>query len=182
MVKAEWLPHVDARPRLWARFQVWTQVQAGDHGICPLLFIVIVEVLAQPAVFRNHEAWPDGRPVLLTYLGSPVSLFSIWSLVNSANAAAPEASCYLPLQAASSPWSVYLYITSCCGALLVLLLFLSICKDVNCGGIYSSLEKYRLDRSPFCSLPYLFLFEQMRRVDFMEFSQGHNAIYTLLFI
>ena len=36
--------------------------------------------------------------------------------------------------------SIYLYITSCCSTQLVLLLLLSICRDINCNGVYLSLK------------------------------------------
>lgn len=34
------------------------------YSICPLVFIVVVRVVAQLAVFRNREVQPDGQPVL----------------------------------------------------------------------------------------------------------------------
>jgi hypothetical protein len=53
-----------------------------------------------------------------------------------------------------SPWSIYLYITSCCSTQLVLLF--SICRDVNCSGIYSSFKNtFEIGHS--FSLCYIFI-------------------------
>lgn len=105
------------------------------HGICPWLLIVIVQVLAQPAVFRIHESLQMdslcfSRTLAPPWLSSPSGVCT----------AAPAANFYLPLQAVFPLWSIYLCITSCCSTPLALLLFLSICRDVNCSGIYYSLK------------------------------------------
>lgn len=71
---------------------------------------------------------------------SPKLPFSIWSLANCASAAAPGANFYLPFHCCVLSLRIYLYFTSCCSTQLALLLLLSICRDINCNGVYLSLK------------------------------------------
>lgn len=100
--------------------------------------IVVAQVLTHAVVFMNHEGLPDGQPVLLTYLAPPSfpSPSGVWLTVPMLQHQEPTSTCLST--AAFSPWSIYLYIASCCSTQLVLLLLLSICRDVNCSGIYLS--------------------------------------------
>lgn len=103
-----------------------------------MFFIVIAQVLTQPAVFMNREGVPDGQPVLLTYLAPPSfpSPSGVWLTVPTLRHQELTSTCLST--AVFPPRSFYLYTTSCCSTQLALLLLLSVCRDVNCSGVYSS--------------------------------------------